>query len=137
MDNSILQKMIRLKCRCFLNDYNIEHKTKLTPSEFRGLQCLRSNNGISALEFSDKIGLSPSRSSRVIEKMMNEGLIESIKSKKDRRKVELYVTEKGNSVDSEIIFISNELISKIKDKYGAEGVDKVYESLDILLDIIN
>ncbi len=137
MTNLILQKVMRLKCRCFLDRYNLEHGTKYTPSEFKGLQCLISNEGMSALEFADKIGLSPSRSSRIIDKMMDEGLVETVRSKHDRRKVELYVTEKGAESEKEVALISQDLVQKIEEKYGPEKVQTISESLDILLDIIN
>lgn len=94
-----------------LSDKSIVHRKKhlekmfLSKAEFKGLICLDRHREMTCKEFSERMGLSISRGSRVIDKLYRKNYIRRTGSHSDRRCKMVQLSKKGkiarNHIDEE------------------------------------
>ncbi len=75
---------------------------KLSKAEFRGLICMDKSREITCKEFSEKMGLSISRGSRIIDKLYKRNYIQRTDSDTDRRCKMIRLTEFGERIRNKI-----------------------------------
>jgi DNA-binding MarR family transcriptional regulator len=85
MKTSITELIQSIRQKCVVNDDKIRNETSLSPSEYRAVVSLTPDDQISSASFSERLGLSPSRGSRVIDKMVANGFVRRDILKNDRR----------------------------------------------------
>ena len=90
----MIDKILKLKQMCQLEG-EIGDACGLSPREIRCISEVARRGPLSSKELSRFIDLSPSRGSRVIGRLVDEGLIGTHQSDQDRRAVELSLTEEG------------------------------------------
>lgn len=74
----------------------------LSKAEFRGLICMDKSREITCKEFSEKMGLSISRGSRIIDKLYKRNYIQRTDSDADRRCKMIRLTESGERIRNKI-----------------------------------
>ena len=91
---------------------NVEDKIRcsitLSPVEFRVLSNININYPVNASEFSKCINISPSRTSRVIEKLEKDSYISVERDPRDRRTAIISITDKGIEAQQLIIKMREE-----------------------------
>ena len=114
----------------------IRSKTPLSPSEYRAVISLNPDDQISSASFSDRLGLSPSRGSRVIEKMVENGFIRRDTLKNDRRAQVISLAPEGLSLKKQI----TEMMCDCEEKIRKQMTDSEYvnasKSLKKLISIL-
>jgi DNA-binding MarR family transcriptional regulator len=70
-------------------------KADMATSELLTLQSVADNPGISPGELAKSLTLSPVTSTVILQKLEARGLVDKIRSKKDKRRLEVVLTEKG------------------------------------------
>ncbi len=75
---TISELIFDLKGRCSWIEEKIFSETSLSPAEYKGIDVLSPGDRISAAEFADRMSLSRSRCSRVIEKMIKNGYLDHV-----------------------------------------------------------
>ena len=101
-NESLMALIVRLKAKCVENETKIMEESDLSPSELNGIEQLNRGEVVSGKDFSKKMGLSPSRVSRVVEKMVQKGFLVRHSDPRDRRKCEIILSEKGGKVKRKI-----------------------------------
>lgn len=134
--HELAQMISTLKCRCDYTDEEIRKKTPLSPAEYRGLLCIEESETITAADFSKKMGLSPSRGSRVIEKMLEHSYLVTERSTEDRRRVLISLGEKGISLKREIAEAANECNRKISERLTDEEIDRIKNAIEYLIKVL-
>jgi DNA-binding MarR family transcriptional regulator len=81
--------------RCSLNEEKIRTEFKLSLAEYNGLLALNPGEHVLCSEFSRRMGLSPSRGSRIIDRLIRRKYIMSRQGEDDRRMVRITLTQKG------------------------------------------
>jgi MarR family transcriptional regulator, organic hydroperoxide resistance regulator len=71
--DNLLDLIYRLKAGCIASEWRIMEETGLSPAEYNGIAAIAPRESISGNALSQKMGLSPSRASRVIDKMVKNG----------------------------------------------------------------
>jgi DNA-binding MarR family transcriptional regulator len=136
METSITDLIYSIKQKCVLNDDMIRSKTPLSPSEYRAVISLNPDDQISSASFSDRLGLSPSRGSRVIEKMVENGFIRRDTLKNDRRAQVISLAPEGLSLKKQI----TEMMCDCEEKIRKQMTDSEYvnasKSLKKLISIL-
>jgi DNA-binding MarR family transcriptional regulator len=102
MKTSITELIQAIKYKCVLNDDRIRNETSLSPSEYRAVVSLTPDDQITSASFSERLGLSPSRGSRVIDKMVANGIIKRDILKKDRRAQVISLAPEGINLRKQI-----------------------------------
>ena len=136
LEDSIIDLIIALKGKCSITDENIRGKTTLSPSEYRALMSISEVEVLSSTEFSGRIGLSPSRGSRVIEKMIQNGYLSRKSYPGDRRTAIISLSPEAVELKKRIVEIKRECEQKIKAKVPAKELDTIKRALNKLISIL-
>ena len=102
IEMGILGLVYEMKKKCSDIDAQLMEHLHLTQSELLFFSSLDQCTGISSLELARNMGLSPSRISRVIEKLVVDGYLDRNIDKSDRRAITLCLTVNGKKIRSEI-----------------------------------
>ncbi len=98
----ILGLVYEMKKKCAAIDYRLMEHLHLSQSELLFFSSLDQCTGLSSPELAKNMGLSPSRISRVIEKLVVDGYLDRNTDKADRRAITLCLTESGKKIKDEI-----------------------------------
>jgi DNA-binding MarR family transcriptional regulator len=100
--SEVLGLIYEMKKKCSDIDYRLMEQLNLSQSELLFFSSLDQCTGISSPELARNMGLSPSRISRVIEKLVVDGYLDRNPDKADRRAITLCLTESGKKIRDEI-----------------------------------
>jgi DNA-binding MarR family transcriptional regulator len=95
MNKRIVELIFELKLSCLAKEESIREELKLSPSEYRGLLSIQPGEIVSCMQLSGDMGLSKSRGSRVIDKLIANGYLKEAKSGGDKRVFNVKLTAKG------------------------------------------
>lgn len=98
----ILELVYEMKKKCAVIDNQLMEQLHLSQSELLFFSSLDQCTGISSPELAKNMGLSPSRISRIIEKLVVDGYLDRNIDKSDRRAITLCLTEEGKRIRGEI-----------------------------------
>ena len=98
----ILGLVYEMKKKCADIDNKLMEQLHLSQSELLFFGSLDQCISISSPELAKNMGLSPSRISRVIEKLVVDGYLDRNVDKTDRRAITLCLTESGKKIRDEI-----------------------------------
>jgi DNA-binding MarR family transcriptional regulator len=98
----ILGLVYEMKKKCAAIDFQLMENLHLSQSELLFFSSLDQCTGISSPELGKNMGLSPSRISRVIEKLVVDGYLDRNINKTDRRAITLCLTDEGKKIRAEI-----------------------------------
>ncbi len=129
MNKNIIEIIFTLKSKCCSQEEKIREELKLSPAEFKGLISIEPGVIMPCKILSQKMGLSVSRGSRVIEKLMNSGYIQEVKTKGDRRVMNVTLTKKGVITQRKILKILKECEHKILKKFSKPELESLISSL--------
>jgi DNA-binding MarR family transcriptional regulator len=102
MAERIFDIITNLKKKCLDKEESIQKEYYLSPAEYNGLLSVAPEEVYNCNQLSKKMGLSVSRSSRVLERLVKNGYLKGIKNKEDRRVLKVTLTEKGVSTRDKI-----------------------------------
>jgi len=136
MTDTIVERIIRLKRLCTLQEDEIRGTFDLSPAEYHGLCSLLPGEHVICRELSQRMDLSVSRGSRVIEKLVAKGFLSVQSTHSDRRRQELTLTPKGvefrRKIDARKRECEQQIISNLKPLH----LSRIKQSLDLLCDIL-
>ncbi len=95
MEERLFQLIMAVSAKCWATEQKIMDKLALSPAEFNGLLSLKEGERLPAFELSAKMGLSPSRGSRVIDRLARQGYASVAPAPEDRRRVNVGLTASG------------------------------------------
>ena len=119
----------QLKSRCIANELMIMEQAMLTPAEYNGISALEPDELVCGSTLSQKMNLSPSRASRVIDKLVKNGYLVRENDAQDRRKCTICLAEKGIKVKKRIDKIKKECESRVREKLGPTELEQFTLSL--------
>jgi DNA-binding MarR family transcriptional regulator len=102
MKKSVINLIFDLKYSCLAKEEKIINELNLSPAEYRGILAIVPGSEVPCNILSKKMGLSISRGSRVIDKLINNGYLSEIKSNKDQRVTNVILTSKGIKIQRKI-----------------------------------
>jgi DNA-binding MarR family transcriptional regulator len=118
MAERIFDIITNLKKKCLDKEESIQKEYLLSPAEYNGLLSVIPDEIYSCNQFSKKLGLSVSRSSRVLEKLIRNGYLKGIINDEDRRVLKVSLTEKGiitrNKINKRLEECEKDIISKLQ-----------------------
>lgn len=100
--NGILDIVYEMKQRCNAMDQELMDRLRLSQSELQFFIALDNCVGISSPELAKNMGLSASRVSRVVDKLVVNGFLDRNTDTNDRRAITLCLTETGRQIKQEI-----------------------------------
>ena len=108
MPDRIIDLILGIKGKCLDKEESIRQEFKLSPAEYRGILAMTPGQPCNCNALSKNMGLSVSRGSRVVEKLIKHKYLAQEISKADRRNVILKLAPKGTRVRKKIEVVLNE-----------------------------
>ncbi len=102
MKKHIFEFILAIKNRCLETEEMIQKELGLSHAEFNGLLCIQPKEELSASDFAKRMGLSPSRGSRVLWKLVSQKFVTTNTNDEDRRIIDLTLSKKGKEMRRKI-----------------------------------
>jgi DNA-binding MarR family transcriptional regulator len=102
MNERLFELILAVKRKCQRNEEQIQAELGLSQAEFNALMVLDEGQEISGSEFAERMALSPSRSSRVLNTLVLDGYVKALAGPRDRRAVVISLTPKGRRAKQRI-----------------------------------
>ncbi|NLZ04845.1 MAG: MarR family transcriptional regulator [Phycisphaerae bacterium] len=132
MSRRLFELILAIKRKCQCNEEQIQEELGLTASQFHGLIVLDAGGEVAGCEFARRMGLSPSRGSRVLNSLVTSGLVATRNRPDDRRTMEISLTSTGRRMKNRIIERMKACESRVCDRLDDSGVRRVREALELL-----
>ena len=129
MSKNVIEAIFALKSKCCAKEEKIREELELSPAEFKGLMSIEPAVIVPCKILSQKMGLSVSRGSRVIEKLMKSGYLEEVKTNGDRRVMNVTLTKNGINTQKKINKIFHECEHKILKNFSKSELESLISSL--------
>jgi DNA-binding MarR family transcriptional regulator len=129
MRKNVIEVIFMLKSKCCTKEEKIREELKVSPAEFKGLISIEPGVIVPCKVLSQKMGLSVSRGSRVIEKLMKSGYMEEVKTSGDRRVMNVTLSKKGINTQRKIMKILQDCEHKILKNFSKPELESLIASL--------
>ncbi|NQT25374.1 MarR family transcriptional regulator [candidate division KSB1 bacterium] len=133
MSMQLFELILAIKRKCQSSEYQIQKDLGLSPAIFGALLVLQPDETILVNELAERMALSPSRSSRVLTKLMEKKYVNAKFKPDDRRSVEIILTASGKKTKSAIIKRMQECETRICSNLEDCQIDEIKSSLELLL----
>lgn len=120
MAERIIDLIINMKSLCLEKEESIRLEFDLSPAEYRGILAMKPGEPCNCNALSNNMGLSVSRGSRVVEKLIKNKYLAQEVSKQDRRNIILKLAPKGIRARKKIEEMLSECEKTIRKKLSAE-----------------
>ncbi len=135
-NDSIIERVMKIKRLCGMQEERIRSSFSLSPAEFEGLCSLDPGERMLCRDFSNRMHLSASRGSRIIEKLIGKSLLKSSPCPGDRRALLLNLTERGLEFRERIEMEKRSCENRILANCSNADADLFRKTLDSLITIL-
>lgn len=136
MNKSVINLIFDLKFSCMAKEEKIIKELNLSPAEYRGILSIVPGSEIPCNLLSRKMGLSVSRGSRVIDKLLKNGYLTESQSKTDQRVTNVELTAKGIKTQRKIYNILEDCEQKILKNMTTPELEALTASLTRISEIL-
>ena len=137
MGKRIIDSILELKSGCASKIDSIQERLKLSPVEFRGILTLDTGTIVPCKILSRKMGLSISRGSRAVDKLLRNGYLKEVKNSEDKRVLNITLADKGIKVREKIYNDLEECEQKIIKNVKKSERDELIIALQKITQILN
>ncbi|HEY3388698.1 MAG TPA: MarR family transcriptional regulator [Prolixibacteraceae bacterium] len=123
----ILSMVYEMKRKCAQVDQRLMDDLNISQSELLFFSALDDCQGLSSPELAKNMGLSLSRISRVVDKLVVNGYLDRNTDAADRRAITLCLTPKGKVVRSKIEEVRNECEARLLGTIPSEEIERFRE----------
>jgi len=134
MSDNILNLIVKLKLNRELDRKHMQMICNLSIAEYKGIMIQQNGEEMTCQEMAEAMGISPSRSSRVIDNLVRKGYLIRKTSSYDRRTIAITLSDKGKEVREEIQRNRQQMEQEIKENFSDNEMDMIKNSLRMLLD---
>lgn len=132
-DEKLMDILADLKKECEAHEEMIRRSLNLSEAEYNGLLCLNKIEKITCQEFAERMNLSVSRGSRVIDKLFKKGYLDRIDCSEDRRCKRVELTKKGAAIRTKIDKKKQDCEQKLAADYSDPKLDLLKKELRRLI----
>lgn len=125
--SGILSMIYEMKKQCAKVDQLLMDDLNISQSELLFFSALDTCKGLSSPELAKNMGLSPSRVSRVVDKLVVNGYLDRNTDASDRRAITLCLTPKGKVIRGKIDKVRNECEARLLESIASEEVEQFRE----------
>lgn len=132
----LIDLIYRLKASCITNEMDIMTESGLSPAEYNGIAALDPKDRISGNDVSQKMNLSPSRASRVVDKMVQKGYLVREIDPADRRRCTIYLSQQGILLKKEIDRLKKRCEKRIRESLSKAEAEVLQGTLERVIEVI-
>ncbi len=135
-DATILDLIHGLKRQCTLKDESFFKKNDISQAEYNMFLCLKNCKHFNSYSVADKMQLSLSRVSRIIDKMVSKEYIKRTTNKTDRRAIDIKITAKGKKTLDSIITYRKDSEKLLLQQLSVTEAEEIKSNLKKLTNIL-
>jgi DNA-binding MarR family transcriptional regulator len=132
MSRRFFDLILALKRKCQRNEEEIQEELGLSQAEFNALIVLDEGQEVSGCEFAERMALSPSRGSRVLNRLVADGYVKTLTGAADRRALVISLTPEGKQVRQRIIDHMESCENRICGSLDEASVEQIRHALALL-----
>ena len=132
MAEKLFDMVVSIMKRCQMTEEKIKNEFALSTAEYNGLMAMIPGEKILCNVLSKRMELSPSRGSRVVERLVRKGYVRSSQVPNDRRSLELSLTKKGTQMRQQIEEKLHECEERMLSTLSQSEQDLVRQGLTLL-----
>ena len=132
MSRPLFELILAIKRQCQCNEEQIQEQLGLSSAEFHGLMVLEAGGEILGCEFARRMGLSPSRGSRVLSALVTGGYVRTQLSPNDRRAILISLTSRGRQMKRRIVTRMETCERRLRDNLDDARLGQVADALEWL-----
>ena len=132
MEANIIENIIKFSMKCLEKRENANELKDLHPKDAEILLSIQIDETISSNELAKRNNLSPSRMSRIVDRLYKKGCINRHPLENDRRYSELSLTKKGSKRRDDMFAFNNSCEQELKNRMTNVELKTVQEALNIL-----
>ena len=137
MEENLVDLIIELKKSCMEDEKQIRNLCNVSLAEYKGIMEIETAERITCNLLSDKMGLSVSRGSRIIDGLVRKGYLLRMTNPEDRRSFVLSLSSKGAKIKDDIERERNNCEKRIREKLSAKEFDLIKKSLELVTKIFH
>lgn len=137
MNKSIIDLIIELKKGCMEDEKYIRTICNISFAEYKGIMGIDIEESITCNALSQKMGLSPSRGSRIIDNLVRKGYLLRMVNPADRRSFVVSLSFKGAKIRKQIKQERNNCEKRIIKSFSEKEVELIKEGLELITKIFN
>jgi DNA-binding MarR family transcriptional regulator len=122
-----------LRKKCEAQDERIRRSLDLSVAEYNGLLCLNKDEKITCQEYSERMNLSVSRGSRVIDRLFDKGFLDRVDCSEDRRCKYVELTKEGIAIRRKIDGQRQDCEQKLATEYSDRKLTMLKKELQRLI----
>ncbi len=135
-ETGLLRLLDLLKQRCSEVEQQLCGRVGLSRPEYACLKCMPRTGSVRAGELSRCMGLSPSRSTRIVDGLVGRGLLARDNVAADRRVSALRLTRKGRALQRRLDAAMQECGSRLLGCLSAKDRARVERGLELLIEVL-
>jgi DNA-binding MarR family transcriptional regulator len=132
-DKKLLDVLTDLRKEYAVLEERIMKSLDLSEAEYNGLLCLNKDEKITCQEYSERMSLSVSRGSRVIDQLFEKGYLDRVDCTEDRRCKNVKLTRNGVAIRREIEKHRQECEQKLAADYSDQKLTNLKKDLRRLI----
>ena len=136
MKGLVVDLILNLKKRCILEEMEISHQAKLSSSEMSCVLSIEPGESLGCSELSERMGLSPSRGSRVMDGLIASGYLKRETDPDDRRCTRISLTGMGIDGRKAVDLARNRCEQRIRERLAPSDYRTVERGLSMLLEAL-
>lgn len=132
-ETSLVDILAELRKECVASEEKIRGSLNLSEAEYTGLICMNKGERITCQEFSERMNLSVSRGSRVIDKLFEKGYLDRVDCSEDRRCKHVLLTNNGVTIRRRIDKHRQDCEQKLAADYSEKKLSMLKKELQRLI----
>ncbi|MBN2415334.1 winged helix-turn-helix transcriptional regulator [bacterium] len=136
MEKQLFELIMMVKKKCLRTEEKIRTELKLTPGEFHGLLAIEEGEKVPGLAFSERMDFSPSRGSRILNRLVTKKYMVLNPGRSDRRSIEASLTPGGVHMRAIIFSKMTDCETRITSQLSREDVRDIKSALTKLASVM-
>ena len=128
---------MELKRGCLEDEEQVRTRCNISFAEYKGIMGIDIEERMTCSALAKKMGLSPSRGSRIIDNLVRKGYLLRIVNPADRRSFVVSLSFKGAKIRKQIKQERNNCEKRIIKSFSEKEVDLIKEGLELITKIFN
>lgn len=137
MEKSLIDLIIELKRGCMEDEEQIRTICNISLAEYKGIMEIDIKERITCNTLSQKMCLSPSRGSRIIDSLVRKGYLLRMVNPDDRRSFVMSLSSNGVKIKKQIEQERNNCEKRIRKKFSVREIELIKEGLELITKIFH
>ena len=137
MEKNLVDLIIELKKGCMEDEKQIRTLCNVSLAEYKAVLEINITERITCNVLSEKMGLSVSRGSRIIDGLVRKGYLLRMENPEDRRSFVLSLSSKGAEIKKQIEQERNNCEYRLRKNLSVREVELIKEGLELIAKVFN